>query len=116
MQFKIDGKMPPYLTSKDLILNIIGEISIAGATYRAMEFTGTGTDISLRQLRVNLTYSMLFFFFKQLLIMYGIALSLLTKQSLPASTLDYFLIKYFKISINTPKAALYSHIFFKPRQ
>ena len=40
MRFELEGKMPPYLLAKDLILHIIGEISVAGATYRAMEFAG----------------------------------------------------------------------------
>lgn len=30
MRFVLDGEMPPYLLAKDLILQIIGEISVAG--------------------------------------------------------------------------------------
>ncbi len=30
MRFKLEGEMPPYLLAKDLILQIIGEISVAG--------------------------------------------------------------------------------------
>ncbi|XP_023739868.1 3-isopropylmalate dehydratase large subunit, chloroplastic-like [Lactuca sativa] len=36
--FVLDGEMPDYLLAKDLILQIIGERSISGATYKAMEF------------------------------------------------------------------------------
>lgn len=40
MKFTFNGKMPEYLTAKDLILQILGDITTDGATYRAMEFTG----------------------------------------------------------------------------
>ncbi len=40
MRFVLDGELPPYLLAKDLILQIIGDISVAGATYRTMEFAG----------------------------------------------------------------------------
>jgi 3-isopropylmalate/(R)-2-methylmalate dehydratase large subunit len=30
MRFALDGKMPPWLQAKDLILHIIGEIGVAG--------------------------------------------------------------------------------------
>jgi 3-isopropylmalate/(R)-2-methylmalate dehydratase large subunit len=40
MKFTFSGKMPPYLTAKDLILQILGDIGTDGATYRAMEFDG----------------------------------------------------------------------------
>jgi len=40
MRFVLDGEMPSYLLAKDLILQIIGDIGVAGATYRAMEFAG----------------------------------------------------------------------------
>lgn len=40
----MDGEMPNYLLAKDLILQIIGEISVSGATYKAMEFVGTTVD------------------------------------------------------------------------
>ena len=40
MRFVLEGEMPSYLMAKDLILAIIGEISVAGGTYKAMEFTG----------------------------------------------------------------------------
>lgn len=40
MKFTFDGAMPAYLTAKDLILQILGDIGTDGATYRAMEFDG----------------------------------------------------------------------------
>ncbi len=42
MRFVFQGKLPPYLMAKDLILAVIGDIGCDGATYRAMEFDGDG--------------------------------------------------------------------------
>jgi 3-isopropylmalate/(R)-2-methylmalate dehydratase large subunit len=42
MRFVFHGKMPPYLMAKDLILAVIGDIGVDGATYRSMEFDGDG--------------------------------------------------------------------------
>ncbi|MBW4521818.1 MAG: 3-isopropylmalate dehydratase large subunit [Scytolyngbya sp. HA4215-MV1] len=44
MRFVLDGEMPPYLLAKDLILQIIGDITVAGATYRTMEFAGEAVE------------------------------------------------------------------------
>ncbi len=41
MKFVFEGSMPEYLTAKDLILQILGDIGTDGATYRAMEFDGS---------------------------------------------------------------------------
>src|SRR5215467_10566787 len=42
MRFVFHGQLPPYLMAKDLILTVIGDIGVDGATYRAMEFDGDG--------------------------------------------------------------------------
>jgi 3-isopropylmalate/(R)-2-methylmalate dehydratase large subunit len=42
MRFVFHGQMPPYLMAKDLILHVIGDIGVDGATYKAMQFDGPG--------------------------------------------------------------------------
>lgn len=37
----IDGKLPDHVMSKDIILRLIGDLGADGATYRALEFTGS---------------------------------------------------------------------------
>jgi 3-isopropylmalate/(R)-2-methylmalate dehydratase large subunit len=44
MRFVFHGNLPPYLMAKDLILAVIGDIGVDGATYRAMEFDGDGVS------------------------------------------------------------------------
>jgi 3-isopropylmalate/(R)-2-methylmalate dehydratase large subunit len=44
MRFVFEGCMPPYLMAKDLILHVIGDIGVDGATYRAMEFAGEAVE------------------------------------------------------------------------
>lgn len=39
--FKVEGKLAPGVTGKDVILHIIGKIGVDGALYCAMEFTGS---------------------------------------------------------------------------
>ncbi len=55
MKFTFHGKLPEYLTAKDLILQILGDITTDGATYRAMEFDGEAVyDLSMEE-RMTLT-------------------------------------------------------------
>jgi 3-isopropylmalate/(R)-2-methylmalate dehydratase large subunit len=55
MKFTFKGKMPAYLTAKDLILQILGDISTDGATYRAMEFDGEAISSLSMYERMTLT-------------------------------------------------------------
>jgi 3-isopropylmalate/(R)-2-methylmalate dehydratase large subunit len=55
MKFTFNGEMPPYLTAKDLILHILGDITTDGATYRAMEFDGDAISSLSMYERMTLT-------------------------------------------------------------
>ncbi len=41
IKFVIDGKLPGNVTAKDIILKIIGDLGVDGATYCALEFSGS---------------------------------------------------------------------------
>jgi len=55
MKFTFNGIMPEYLTAKDLILTILGDITTNGATYRALEFDGEGVSSLNMDERMTLT-------------------------------------------------------------
>jgi 3-isopropylmalate/(R)-2-methylmalate dehydratase large subunit len=42
MRFRLEGRLQAGVMAKDIILHIIGEIGFDGATYRAMQFDGSG--------------------------------------------------------------------------
>ena len=44
IKFVFKGKLNKWVTGKDLILKIIGDIGVDGALYKAMEFTGSAVD------------------------------------------------------------------------
>jgi 3-isopropylmalate/(R)-2-methylmalate dehydratase large subunit len=44
LRFSLNGRPPDYLTAKDMILRIIGDIGVDGATYCAMEFRGPAVE------------------------------------------------------------------------
>ncbi|MBD2101560.1 3-isopropylmalate dehydratase large subunit [Leptolyngbya sp. FACHB-261] len=54
MRFVFDGQIPPYLLAKDLILWVIGDISVSGGTYRAMEFAGEAIERLTMEERMTL--------------------------------------------------------------
>src|SRR3982751_2622689 len=55
MKFMFHGQIPPYLTAKDLILAVIGDISVSGATYKTMYFAGEGIASLNMEDRMTLT-------------------------------------------------------------
>lgn len=60
-KIEVEGDLKPGITSKDLILNIIGEIGIAGATYKTAEFCGEtidNLDVESRMTMTNMAIEM----------------------------------------------------------
>ncbi len=55
MKFTFNGELPEYLTAKDLILTILGDITTDGATYKALEFDGSGVYSLNMDERMTLT-------------------------------------------------------------
>ena len=57
LRFTLNGKKPGYVTGKDIILRIIGDIGVDGANYCAMEFRGdaiTALDVEERMTICNM--------------------------------------------------------------
>ncbi len=44
IKITVNGKLPEHVTSKDVILRLIGDLGADGATYQALEFTGTAIE------------------------------------------------------------------------
>jgi 3-isopropylmalate/(R)-2-methylmalate dehydratase large subunit len=55
IKFIFNGNLPDYLTAKDLILQVLGDITTDGATYRAMEFDGEAVFALSMDERMTLT-------------------------------------------------------------
>ncbi len=49
------GELPPYLTAKDLILQLLGDLTTDGGTYRALEFSGSAVQALEMEERMTLT-------------------------------------------------------------
>ena len=44
IRVELTGKLPPYVSGKDVILHLIGLIGVDGALYQSLEFTGNGVS------------------------------------------------------------------------
>ncbi|MFW6061057.1 MAG: 3-isopropylmalate dehydratase large subunit [Phycisphaeraceae bacterium] len=55
MKFAFHGEIPPYLTAKDLILAVIGDITVSGGTYKTLYFAGDGIRSLTLEDRMTLT-------------------------------------------------------------
>lgn len=55
IKFIFEGELPVYLTAKDLILQILGDLTTDGATYCALEFTGEAISSMEMYERMTLT-------------------------------------------------------------
>jgi methanogen homoaconitase large subunit len=61
LKIEVEGQLPEGITSKDIILNIIGKIGIGGGTYKTAEFCGetiTNLDIDSRMTMCNMAVEM----------------------------------------------------------
>ena len=61
LDFNIEGNLPAFVTAKDVILNIIGEVKADGATYKAVKFRGSVVarmSVSARMTLCNMAVEM----------------------------------------------------------
>lgn len=54
IKFNVEGKLQPMVMGKDIILHIIGEIGVEGASYKAMEFAGS----TIRELSMDARFTL----------------------------------------------------------
>ena len=54
IRVEVEGTFRPHVTSKDLILHLIGRVGVEGARYRAMEFGGTAVAAMPMHARLTL--------------------------------------------------------------
>lgn len=54
IKVQFDGPMPDYLMAKDLILHLIGDIGVDGATYKTLEFCGSTIEAMSIEERMTL--------------------------------------------------------------
>lgn len=60
-RMEVSGELQPFVTAKDLVLHIIGELRSDGATYKAVEFYGEtveGLDVASRMTLCNMAVEM----------------------------------------------------------
>lgn len=55
LKFTFNGELPPFITAKDLILQVLGDITTDGGTYRALEFDGEAVFAMEMDERMTLT-------------------------------------------------------------
>lgn len=55
LYFKLNGKLPEHVMAKDFILKIIGDIGVDGASYKTMQFGGSGISEMVIEERLTLT-------------------------------------------------------------
>lgn len=55
IRITFNGELPPYLTAKDLILQVLGDLTTDGGTYRALEFDGSAIPALDMHERMTLT-------------------------------------------------------------
>ncbi|WP_255357856.1 aconitase family protein [Geomicrobium sp. JCM 19037] len=61
IKIELEGEMRTDITSKDIILHIVGKLGISGATYKAIEYTGSavrGMSLSSRMTLANMSIEM----------------------------------------------------------
>ena len=61
MHIVVEGTMPPWVSAKDLVLHIIGDIAADGADYRSVEFAGPAIEamsVGSRQVLCNMAAEM----------------------------------------------------------
>ncbi|GAA4329271.1 aconitase/3-isopropylmalate dehydratase large subunit family protein [Pigmentiphaga soli] len=54
IRVELHGRMPPAVMAKDVILEVIGRLGVAGATYMALEFGGEAVDAMTVEERMTL--------------------------------------------------------------